>query len=109
MITENTLHSGMAASHLAPLLDAVGATSYLNTKLGVPCTTKTLAKLRCVGGGPVFRRFGRLIRYDTNALDVWAQGRLSGPLRSTSDLGWRASTITQNIETRDNTAKSTFT
>ena len=109
MITENTLQSGMAATHLAPLLDAVGAVSYLNTKLGVPCTIKTLAKLRCVGGGPVFRRFGRLIRYDTNALDVWAQGRLSGPLRSTSDLGCRTFAINQNIETRDKIAEYTFT
>ena len=85
MNTESLAFNRPPISFSSPLLDAGNSANYLKTKFGVPCTIKTLAKLRCIGGGPVFRRFGRLIRYEPNDLDAWAQSRLSGPLRSTSD------------------------
>ena len=39
------------------------AAEYLRQRWGIPCSEKTLAKLACVGGGPVYRRFGRIPRY----------------------------------------------
>jgi predicted DNA-binding transcriptional regulator AlpA len=35
---------------------------------------QTLPKLRLRGTGPVFRKFGRSVRYAVEDLDVWAQG-----------------------------------
>lgn len=51
------------------------------------CTTAsaTLAKLAVVGGGPEFRRWGRIPLYEPDALDRWIEGRLSPVLTSTSD------------------------
>ena len=79
--------AGSTSSAMSPLLDTLASASYLKKTFGVPCEAKTLAKLRCVGGGPVFRRFGRLIRYERDALDAWAVCRLSPPLRNTSEAG----------------------
>jgi hypothetical protein len=47
----------------------------------------TLAKKACAGGGPEFEYFGRIPYYRTESLDRYAESRLSGPRRSTSDLG----------------------
>jgi hypothetical protein len=60
------------------------AGDYLKGRYGFG-SPKTLAKLATLGGGPVFRKFGRIVVYDTSDLDQWALGRLSKPLRSTSD------------------------
>jgi len=46
---------------------------------------RTLAKLATVGGGPLFRRFGRIVVYTPADLDKWAMSRLTGPMTSTSD------------------------
>ena len=43
-----------------------------------------LAKLRHYGGGPVFVRIGRTIRYDRADLNAWIQ---KNKRRSTSDRG----------------------
>ncbi len=45
---------------------------------------QTLPKLRLRGSGPVFRKFGRAVRYAIEDLDAWAQDRCR---RSTSDHG----------------------
>jgi hypothetical protein len=60
------------------------AEEYIRSR-GIPITKKTLGKLRVVGGGPVFRKFGRKPLYEPVALDEWVAERLSGPLRTTSD------------------------
>lgn len=53
------------------------AAAYLNS------STSTLAKLRVYGGGPIFYRIGRAVRYRTTDLDEFmARSRV----RSTSDL-----------------------
>jgi hypothetical protein len=44
----------------------------------------TLAKLRISGGGPLFRKFGRSVRYAFDDLQRWADERSR---RSTSDSG----------------------
>lgn len=61
------------------------AAEYVRERWGLPCQPSWLAKLAVVGGGPVFRRFGRVPVYSDDALDAWARSRLSGPMRSTSD------------------------
>ena len=48
---------------------------------------KTLAKLAVIGGGPEFHRLGRSVIYKQYDLDRWAQSRISGPFKSTSDSG----------------------
>jgi hypothetical protein len=45
-----------------------------------------LAKLAVTGGGPVFRRIGRVPYYAPNELDAWVASKLSAPMRSTSDV-----------------------
>lgn len=52
---------------------------------GIPCSEKTLAKLACIGGGPVFRRFGRIPLYTVEDLDAYAEAKLGKPVRSTSE------------------------
>ena len=61
------------------------AARYIRERWGLPCQATWLAKLAVVGGGPLFRRSGRFPVYTKQDLDAWAQSRLSGPLRSTSD------------------------
>lgn len=44
----------------------------------------TLAKLRCLGGGPTFRKAGaRIVLYRAADLDAWVEGH--GERRNTSD------------------------
>ncbi len=58
--------------------------AYVRDK-GLPCAPSTLAKLACVGGGPVMRKFGRNVVHTPADLDSWIAARLSGPKTSTSD------------------------
>ena len=51
---------------------------------GLSVSPKTLAKLRSVGGGPEFRKFGRYAVYERQALADWAQSRLSAPRSCTA-------------------------
>jgi hypothetical protein len=52
---------------------------------GYPTAPATLATLACRGGGPPFRRFGRVPLYRWADLLDWAGSRLSAPMRSTSE------------------------
>jgi hypothetical protein len=45
-----------------------------------------LATLASRGGGPRFVKFGRKPLYDEDELLAWAEGRLSQPVSSTSEL-----------------------
>jgi hypothetical protein len=62
------------------------ASQYLEETWGVNCAYSTLAKYAVVGGGPTFRRAGRIPLYATNDLDEWVASKLSPPMRSTSDM-----------------------
>lgn len=53
-------------------------------ELGLPCEASTLAKLRVIGGGPRFHKFGQRVRYCRDELDTWIWNRLGNPLSSTS-------------------------
>lgn len=61
------------------------AAQHVRETWGLPCSTKWLAKLAVVGGGPIFRKAGRAPIYARGDLDVWAQSRIGAPQRSTSD------------------------
>jgi hypothetical protein len=62
------------------------AAEYIQSEWGIPCATKTLAKLAVIGGGPVFRKAGRIPLYPQDALDDWALSKLGPRVRSTSEL-----------------------
>ena len=62
------------------------APEYLREKHGIKIAPQTLARMRVDGSGPVFQKNGRAVLYTDAALDAWAEGRLSAPVRSTSEL-----------------------
>jgi hypothetical protein len=68
------------------LLDRKEAAQFLTSR-GFKTAPATLAKLACLGGGPVFESFGRRPLYREADLLAWAQARTTGPRRSTSDPG----------------------
>ena len=68
-------------------LRRVEASAYLFQKHGIERAPSTLAKLACVGGGPVFRLAGRWPLYAPADLDAWAASITTGPRASTSDQG----------------------
>lgn len=65
-------------------LDRKQAAQFL-TDRGYRTAPATLAKLACLGGGPLFRSFGRKPLYTAPDLLAWAEERTTGPRRSTSD------------------------
>jgi hypothetical protein len=72
------------AMHPTQYLRRKDAAQYLKSKYGYG-SARTLAKLACLGGGPIFRKVGRFILYTAADLDAWALSKISGPLASTSD------------------------
>jgi hypothetical protein len=68
------------------LLRRSAASKYLDDEWGIQRSPKTLAKLAVVGGGPKFRKAGRVPLYDPPNLDEWARKMLSGLVSSTSEL-----------------------
>jgi hypothetical protein len=71
--------------HISKLLRRKAASDYLHETHGLERAPSTLAKLAVTGGGPIFRRIGRVPYYETNDLDEWVASKLSLPMRSTSD------------------------
>jgi hypothetical protein len=55
------------------------------TDHGYRTAPATLAKLACLGGGPVFRSWGRKPLYLPAELLAWAEARTSRPRASTSE------------------------
>lgn len=66
-------------------LTRLEAAQYL-TREGFPCSSKTLAKLACQGGGPSFIKFGLRVLYRPDDLINWAVSRCRAR-SSTSDPG----------------------
>ena len=52
------------------------ASRYLAAVWAVRRAPKTLAKLRCIGGGPEYQKAGRDVIYTRAALDSWATALL---------------------------------
>jgi hypothetical protein len=72
--------------NLPPRLSRKDASEYLNMKHGISRTAATLAKLACIGDGPVFRKVGsKTVAYDVMELDAWANVKLGEPLKHTSE------------------------
>lgn len=69
-----------------PRLNTEEAAEYLLIACGLKVAATTLAKLRCVGGGPVFQKFSRFPLYTRQALDDWALSKTSPVVGSTSEL-----------------------
>lgn len=67
-------------------LDQDQASEYLAEK-GLRIAPKTLGKLRVIGGGPAYRKFGRKPIYDPPDLDAWVDQKLGTPRHSTSEPG----------------------
>lgn len=61
------------------------AAEYLKSKHGVDRKPATLAKYATLGGGPTFRRAGRVPLYTVDSLDAWVAEITSAPMRSTSE------------------------
>ena len=60
------------------------ASRYLHETHGVTRAPSTLAKLACIGGGPMFVKFNHVPLYDPADLDSWVAGRTSVPRANTS-------------------------
>ena len=58
------------------------AANYITQTFGFPVSRAWLAKLASVGGGPIFRKAGRVPLYAQEDLDSWARARLSEPFRA---------------------------
>lgn len=62
------------------------AAEYLKNRYGFG-SARTLAKGVVTGDTPEFRRAGRIVLYEPDALDRWALAKISSPRRSSSDKG----------------------
>ncbi len=56
---------------------------------GYRVSATTLGKYACVGGGPVYEKFGRRPLYTERGLLEWVEGRTSTPQRHTSEMSRR--------------------
>jgi hypothetical protein len=62
------------------------AAEYLKNRYGFG-SARTLAKGLVTGDTPDYRKCGRLVLYEQEALDRWALVKISAPRRSSSDEG----------------------
>jgi excisionase family DNA binding protein len=69
MSDENTPQAVVGGDQSSPYLDTYRAARYLNV------STRTLERLRSVGGGPKFAKAGRRVLYRKEWLDEWIEGR----------------------------------
>jgi hypothetical protein len=71
---------------MTKLLRRAAASEYLAEIHGIQRAPSTLAKLAVIGGGPIFRKAGRVPLYAQLDLDSWAASITSAPMRSTSEV-----------------------
>jgi hypothetical protein len=69
---------------MEPLLDTAAAAQWLAAH-GIRRSPLTLRKLRCLGGGPPYRLLNGKPYYTEPDLIAWIEGRLSAPLRNSSE------------------------
>ena len=75
----------MDFNNLPAHLSTKETSQYLRDKHGVTRTGKTLDKLASIGGGPPYRKDGRLRKYEPHILDKWVEEILSGQMASTAE------------------------
>jgi hypothetical protein len=80
------------------LLSRAEASDYLRGVWKIPHSIGTLAKLAVVGGGPEFRKAGRIPLYPQDGLDAYARTKLTRRVRSTSELN---AELTEKGRSRD--------
>jgi hypothetical protein len=56
------------------------------SEAGYPVSPNTLATMATRGGGPRFHKFGSRVLYRWADALAWAEGRLRGPVHSSSEL-----------------------
>ncbi|MCR4142915.1 helix-turn-helix domain-containing protein [Alcaligenes faecalis] len=77
----STPHTGARtpshATDAAPALTAAAACYLTNEEAAdyLRLSPRTLEKMRVIGGGPRFRKFGRRVMYAIADLDAWADRR----------------------------------
>jgi hypothetical protein len=76
-------------THNPDALLARKAMSAFLTDAGYKTSSATLATLACRGGGPAYRKYGRMPLYRVGDAIAWAEGRLSAPMHSTSEADAR--------------------
>jgi hypothetical protein len=87
MNTNTSTMSTTEGKPALPLRRRCQAAAYVRANWGIPCASRTLAKLMTVGGGRLVRKAGRIPLYEKGDLDAWAASKLSRKVRSSSDIG----------------------
>ena len=57
------------AKHKSPFLNTAQAAFYISL------SKRTLEKMRVTGGGPIYRKHGRYVRYHIDDLKAWSKAR----------------------------------
>jgi hypothetical protein len=81
-----SLEMPMESPPSSPLRRRNSAADYLTEIWGIPTSPRTLAKKACVGGGPPFRKAGRVPLYADEDLDQYAREKIGPRVRNTSEL-----------------------
>lgn len=71
---------------VVPKLSRAEAAAFLTAR-GYRISVATLGKYACVGGGPVFEKFGRRPLYTESSLIEWAKNKTTAPQPHTSWSG----------------------
>lgn len=86
-----TSHAYLSASNTS--MPAAPAARYLNNSeaaVFLRLSPRTLEKLRVLGGGPRFRKFGRRVLYAIADLEAWADEHSYGMTSDPEYLGHRS-------------------
>jgi hypothetical protein len=78
-------HSDATAIPAERGMTRVEAAQYIS-RYWFPYSAKTLAKVAVTGGGPPFRKAGRLPLYKRTDCDAWAERKIGPRVHSTSEL-----------------------
>lgn len=84
-VTKNASNAINSKPARRPRLRRINVPEYLASIHGIDIAASTLAKMATVGGGPAMQYCGRIPLYHVDDLDLWAIGRLSRKVSSTSD------------------------
>jgi len=69
MTTDDQAARAARAKQVSPFLSTAQAAFYIGL------SRRTLEKMRIVGGGPVYRKHGRYVRYHIDDLNAWSDAR----------------------------------
>lgn len=66
-------------------MDKKQVSKYVTGK-GLPLSVKTLDKYITSGGGPVFHKYKKFVRYTLPEVDMWIEQQISAPYQSSSQV-----------------------